>query len=183
MIKINKVKLAPKLILLTVLIITIFTGFACSFAVAKNNQSSTKLALTAVETMPYPEGWVPLGEPWGNGKFTHQRYYKTASLVGTIEEIGAFSGYDELYLHVIMDLETFEVISIGKVTMYIFCDNGLEGTFYGNVVAKGVAGIGPFDGKLTLQGTGDFEGWKLFGDVYLIGGPVNGISGTILIPN
>ncbi len=182
--KIRRAKLIPKLMLLTVLMITMITGFTGIFVTAnENNKRSTKLTFEAVETMPWPEGWIPLGEPWGDGKFIHQRYYKTATLVGTIEDIGAFSGYDELYLHVRMDPATFEVISIGKVTLYIFCENGLEGTFYGSVVSKGVAGVGPFDGKLKLQGTGDFEGWKLFSEVWLIFGPINGLSGTILIPN
>ena len=182
MIKINREKLVPKLIL-AVLLMTIITGFGVTFVAAKEDQRATRLAFDAVETLIWPEGWVPLGEPWGDGKFIHQEYYKKATLVGTIEDLGEFSGYDELYLHVRMDPNTFDVISIGKVTMYIFCDNGLEGTFSGTVVAKGTAGVGPLDGKYTLQGAGDFEGMKLFGIVWLEWGPVNGLSGTILVPD
>jgi len=170
--------------LLAILLITIFTGFACTFAVAKDSKRSTTLDFNATEAIIWPEGWAPLGEPWGNGKFTHQIYYKKATLVGTIEEIGDFSGYDELYLHVRMDLETYEVISIGKVTMYISCDNGDEGTFYGTVIAKAKA-FEPLEGKYTLQGAGAFEGMKLFGIVWVIDPfwGINGLSGTILIPN
>ncbi|NHJ19707.1 MAG: hypothetical protein EAX91_02100 [Candidatus Lokiarchaeota archaeon] len=182
MIKINRTKLVPKLILV-LLVFTTITGFAFTFVVAKGDQRASRLSFTATETMIWPDGWVPIGDPWGDGKFIHQMYYKKAILDGTIEEIGDFSGYDELYLHVKMDPNTFEVISIGKVTMYIFCDNGLEGTFYGSVIAKGTAGFGPFDGKYTLQGAGGFEGMKLFGIVWLESGLVNGLSGTILIPN
>jgi hypothetical protein len=179
--KIKRTKLAPKLMLLAILLITVFTGFACTFAIAKeDNKRSTRLEFYA------EEGWtlwvfLPQGEPWGEGKFVHQRYYKEASLDGTIDEI-AFEGYDELDLHVRMDPVTGDFISIGKVTMFIEWE-GLVGTFYGPVIAKGNMYIGPMDGKFTLQGTGDFEGMKLFGEVWVIGGIINGLSGTILIPN
>ncbi len=176
--------------LLTVLMITVFTGFACTFAVAKDNQRSTTLEFYAEEGLSM-WNFIVL-ESWGEGSVVHMRAYKSASLEGTIEGIGAFLGYDEeinpggsydeLDLHVKM-FATGKVISIGKVTMYIFCENGDEGTFYGTVIAKQKALGEPFEGKYVLQGTGDFEGMKLFGTVWVIGGIVNGLAGTILIPN
>lgn len=166
----------PKL-LLTILIVTAFTGFACTFATA--NESSTKLSFEAEEHQTI---WAPY-EMWGQGSVLHMNVYKEAYTLGTIDGIG-FTGHNELDLHVIMDPDTFEFITIGKVTMYIEW-NGLEGSFYGTVVAKGTAGVGPFNGKIVLQGAGDFEGMKLFGIVWDIDPytGVNGLSGTILIPN
>ncbi|MFX1468294.1 MAG: hypothetical protein ACFFB8_06490 [Promethearchaeota archaeon] len=167
--------------LILILIITFITGFACTFATAKeDNQSSTKLDFEATEGLT-KWVWIPLSEPWGNAKIMHQIMFKNASLDGKIDGID-FTGYNELIIHVKMKVPTFEFITIGKITMYIEW-NGLIGTFYGPVIAKGVAGVGPFDGKYALQGTGDFEGMKLFGIVWLIGGIINGLSGTILIPN
>lgn len=190
MIKINRAKLVPKLIL-AILVFTTITGFACTFVTAKENQRSTKLAFNATETMIWPVGWVPMGDPWGDGKFLQQIYYKEASLDGTIENYGSFSGYDELYLHVRMDPTTGDVISIGKVTMHISCDNGPQGTFYGSVIAKGNQLDGTVEGKYTMQGAGGFEGMKLFGrlsplPVVVIDEIVyirNELEGTILDPN
>jgi hypothetical protein len=176
LIKINRAKLAPKLIL-SILIITIITGFACAFATARSDQSSTKLDFEGTE---YLTIWLPL-EMWGEGNIMQARFYKEADTFGTIDGI-AYTGYNVLYLHNKFNLKTGEFLAHGEVTMFISW-NGLEGSFYGHLHAKGTAGVGPFDGKYTLQGAGDFEGMKLFGIVWLIGGPVNGMSGTIFIPN
>ncbi|MFX1498926.1 MAG: hypothetical protein ACFFBH_15480 [Promethearchaeota archaeon] len=172
--------MVPKIMILTILMITIFTGFACTFATANTgNQRSTRLTFEGEEHQTI---WLPY-ESWGEGKFLHMKVYKEAVTFGTIDGI-EFTGHNELDLHVKMDLTTYEFITIGKVTMYIEWD-GLVGTFYGPVIAKGTAGVGPFEGKIVLQGTGDFEGMKLFGIVWDIDPyyGINGLSGTILIPN
>lgn len=182
--KIKRTKLAPKLMLLAILMITVFTGFACTFAVAKENQSSTTLEFKCTEVLDI---W-DIQEIWGEGKVEHWRVYKKAFLIdGTIDGIPfdeLYLSYDELYLHVKIYLATGKIIAIGKVTMYIKW-NGQVGTFYGSVVAKQMAGDEPFEGKYVLQGTGVFEGMKLFGTVLQnpISPWINELSGTILIPN
>ncbi|MFX1528217.1 MAG: hypothetical protein ACFFB4_11660 [Promethearchaeota archaeon] len=178
--KINRTKLVPKLMILAILMITMITGFAGIFVTAnENNQSSTRLTFEGEEHQTI---WAPY-EMWGDGKYLHMRVYKAADTFGTIDGI-EFTGHNELDLHVKMDLATFEYITIGKVKMYIEW-NGLVGTFYGPVIAKGTGGVGPLNGKFILQGAGDFEGMKLFGIVWDIDPywGINGLSGTILIPN
>ena len=178
--KINKAKLVPKLMILTILMITMITGFTGIFVTAnENNQRSTKLSFEATEVQTI---WAPY-EMWGQGSVVHMRVYKQSDTYGTIDGI-EYTGYNELNLHVIMHPDTLDYVTIGKLTMYIEW-NGLVGAFYGSIAAKGTAMVGPLDGKYALQGTGDFEGMKLFGivwdiDPYL---GINGISGTILIPN
>ncbi|MFX1599191.1 MAG: hypothetical protein ACFFB6_01190, partial [Promethearchaeota archaeon] len=115
MIKINKAKLVPKLIL-AILIITIITGFASTFATAKKrNQSFTKLDFEAKEVL---EIW-DVQKNWEMGNRLFMKAYKKALLMdGKIDDI-EFTGYDELDLIVILDPATGKYISIGTVTMYI----------------------------------------------------------------
>jgi len=177
LIKINRKKLVPKLIL-AILLITLITGFACTFVTAKADQRSTRLDFEATEVLTL---WDPY-EMWWEGDIMHMRAYKEADTSGTIDEI-EFTGWNKLYLHNKIDTVTGDIIAHGNVAMYIEW-KGLEGTFYGIVNAKGNA-MGVFDGKFVLQGAGDFEGMKLFGILWVIDPEygVNGLSGTILVPN
>ena len=176
MIKINRTKLAPKIIL-AILVFSIFIGFACTFATAKEDKKTTKLDFEATE---YLTAWAPeiIRE---RDNMLILRAYKKANLVGTIDGL-AFTGYDELNLYVIMDTTTGEYLSFGTVTMYIEWE-GLTGSFSGFVIATGSMAGG--DGRFSLRGDGDFEGMKLFGIVWVIDPyyGVNGLSGTIKIPN
>ncbi|MFX1308750.1 MAG: hypothetical protein ACFE9M_05295 [Promethearchaeota archaeon] len=179
MIKINKAKLVPKLIL-AILIITIITGFASTFATAKKrNQSFTKLDFEAKEVL---EIW-DVQKNWEMGNRLFMKAYKKALLMdGKIDDI-EFTGYDELDLIVILDPVTGKYISIGTVTMYIEW-NGLSGSFFGFVIGWGTIMVSA-DGAYALQGAGDFEGMKLYGKVWAIDAyyGINGLSGTILNPN
>ncbi len=183
MIKI-RAKLVPKLMLLSILIITVFTGVACTFVTAKEyNKRYTKLDFECTEAIIWPDGWIQevireIGDVW------ILRAYKKASLNGTIDGIPFDEiGYDELNLYIIMDTSTGEYITFGTITMYIEWD-GLVGSFSGFVIASGVSLVRT-DGYYALRGHGDFKGWKLFGIVWAIDPywGINGLSGTILIPN
>jgi hypothetical protein len=149
------------------------TGFACTFVAAK----STKIDFEGTEVLTV---W-DIQDQWMEDGILHMRAYKEADTFGTIDGI-EYTGYNILNLHNKLDPVTGDVVANGKATMYIEW-NGLVGTFYGPVNAKGNVYYGPFEGKYVLQGAGDFEGMTLFGIVWVIGGPVNGMSGTILIPN
>ncbi|MFX1428106.1 MAG: hypothetical protein ACFFBE_16755 [Promethearchaeota archaeon] len=178
LIKINRVKLAPKLTLV-ILLITVITGFACTFATANENQRSTRYDFEAEVKEIYR---VPIGLPWiDEDGVIHMRFYKENELIsGTIDEEPIVALRTEETFHMKIDPNTGIIIVNGKGTFYIEW-NGLIGSFSGTIKVMIVNGI--MSGKYTMQGVGDFEGMKLFGTVRLISGGVNGLSGTILIPN
>jgi len=153
------------------------SGFAFTFATAKEDQRATRLTVEGEEILAI---WAPY-EMWGKGKVIHQRVYKEAYVIATIDGI-AYTGYNIVDLHIITNLDTYEFVVTGKLTGYAEWKE-LVGAFCGPVVGKGIVGVGPVEGKLTLQGTGDFEGMKMFIDVWRIDELVNGFSGYILVPN
>ena len=162
--------------LLVIFIVAVMIGFTGTFAIAKEgNQRSTRYKFVGegVERL-----WIP-GDMWMEDDILHMRFYKENNLSGTINEI-AFTGHSEESFHAKIDQATGNMVVNGKVTFKITL-NELEGTFYGPINTKIVAGI--MDGKYTMQGAGDFKGWKLFGIVWIIDATTNGISGTILVPN
>ncbi|MHA1885562.1 MAG: hypothetical protein ACW96S_10950 [Promethearchaeota archaeon] len=162
-----------------ILIIAVITGFTYMFTTAVQGKSE-RLAFEA-EAVGYPiilEEWVDWEE-----EVHHLRILRINDLTGYINGIW-FDGINVINSHVKIDLITGELIANGKVTWYITWDGegGKTGTFYGPVNTKGVYG-GVLNSKITLQGAGDFDGWKLFGEVWNINVITNGLSGTILIPN
>jgi hypothetical protein len=109
--------------------------------------------------------------------------YKEAVFVdGTIDGI-EFTGHDELDLTNLMDPATGDYFAFGIVTFYIEW-NGLSGTFSGYVFARGTVLV-DLEGIFVMQGAGDFEGMKLYGKLWAIDAywGINGLSGTILVPN
>ena len=173
--KIKREKLVPKLVL-AIFIITVLTGFACTFATAKESQSSIKLDFEAVEVM---EIWDVQETRVKDGKLIMKAYKKANLVDGKIDNI-EFTGYIEIDFTVIMDPITGEYISFGPVTMHVEW-NGLSGSFFGFVIAKGIALVSG-DGVFVLCGAGDFEGMMLFGKVWTIDAywGINGLSGIIL---
>lgn len=168
-----------------ILIIAVMTGFTCIFTTTVMAKS-TKYTLDAeaVQIFIQPQ------ESWMEDDVLHIRQYIVNSLSGAIDG-KSFTGHNEIYSHVKIDFGTpypWELIINGKVTWYITLD-GQVGTFYGPVNVKGLY-MGPdfrvYDGKITLQGAGDFSGWKLFSKVRSVPGSdpaTNIFSGTILIPH
>jgi hypothetical protein len=120
---------------------------------------------------------------------THLRYYRESTLSGTIDGT-EFRGHNEVNVHIIIEA-TGDFTVNGKQTWYITwyqtCGE-LVGTFYGPVNGKGFnpPPIWPWDGyyngKIRLQGAGDFNGWKLFANLWGITEGIIGFSGTVLIP-
>lgn len=164
-----------------ILIVAIITGFTCIFTTAVQGKS-TKLVFEAEAIQIYSE---TQDEWWEDGVY-HMRYLRINSLSGIINGI-EFRGHNEINTHVKIDFATLELISNGKVTWYITWDGlgGLEGTFYGPVNTKGLLTVDS-NSNITLQGAGDFSGWKLFGIVWNLPNsfpPTNMLSGTVLIPN
>ena len=169
----NKTKIKPKLILGAVVVILIFSLLPGALAA-----KSTKLDFggKAVETLMDP------GDTWMEGVVMHMRFYKENDLFVTIDGF-PYTGYSEENFHAKINTVTGNMVVNGKVKFYITLDDEQIGTFYGTIKAKIVAGI--MDGKYTMQGAGDFDGWKLFGIVYVIDPiiKINGLEGIILIPN
>jgi len=168
--KMNKTKIKPKLILGAVVVILIFSLLPGALAA-----KSTKLDFEAigVETE-----WIP-GDVWMEDGVMHMRFYKENDLSGTIDGI-PFTGHTEENFHAKIDLATGNLVVNGKGTFYITCGDS-TGYFTGTINAKKVSG--ELYGKFTLHGFEDFEGMKLFGIVWNIKEKTNGLSGTILIPN
>ena len=164
-----------------ILIVAIITGFTCIFTTVVQGKS-TKLVFEAEAIQFYSE---TQDEWWEDGVY-HMRYLRINNLSGIINGF-KFTGRNEINTHVKIDFATLELIANGKVTWYITWEGlgGLEGTFYGPVNTKGLL-TGDSNSKITLQGAGDFSGWKLFGIVRNLPGsypPTNILSGTVLIPN
>ncbi|MFW9825388.1 MAG: hypothetical protein ACFFE4_20775 [Candidatus Thorarchaeota archaeon] len=162
---------------IVILMIAVITGFTCAFSTVLVHAKSSKLDFEAIEYQIY---FVPLDE-WVEDGVYHLRFYKQNDISGTIGGI-PFSGYNEVNFHIKSDLMTGELTGHGMGTMYLSW-NGLEGTFYGTIVIKGTNE--GFEGKVILQGAGDFEGMKLFCKVWNIAPPfppTNQLSGTILVP-
>ena len=162
-----------------ILIIAAMTGFTCIFTPVVQGKS-TKLVFEA-EAVQFH---VETQDEWMEDGIYHIIYLKINTLSGKIGGID-FRGQNEINVHVKIDFATRELIANGKVTWDITWDGlgGLEGTFYGPVNSKGLF-MGGLNSKITLQGAGDFNGWKLFGIVETLPGSLRNIlSGTVLIPN
>lgn len=162
-----------------ILIIAVITGFTCIFTPVVQGKS-TKLVFEAEAV----QSDFQIQEEWWEDGVLHRRSYTENKLSGTLDGI-EFTGHNELNLHIKIDFSTGVVTLNGKVTWNITWGDfphELKGTFYGPGNYKGMI-MGEFNGKITLQGAGDFNGWKLFGIVKnLPGGPII-LSGTVLIPN
>ena len=167
-----------------ILIIAVITGFTCAFTTAIQGKSTKKVfEAEAVQSKP-----VEIQDAWMEDGVYHIRQYRENILSGTIDGF-AFTGHNEINIHIKIDFATGDLIGNGKVTWYITVNEELEGTFYGPVNIKGLyidQFYQDFNGKITLQGAGDFNGWKLFGIVRNLPGsypPTNILSGSVLIPN
>lgn len=158
-----------------ILIIAVITGFMCIFPIVVQGKS-TKLVFEAEAV----QRELQIQEEWWEDSVFHRRYYTENNLSGTLDGI-EFTGHNELNLHLKIDFSTGVLTANGKVTWYITWD-GLEGTFYGPGNYKGMY-LGDFNGKIALQGAGDFNGWILFGIVWRIDIVRSGLSGNVLIPN
>lgn len=164
-----KSKSKSKIIILTVLAI----GFIVTPMLIQGK--STKLALEGTEVLTLSQ---PI-KSWMEDGIFHLIFYKEADTAGTIGGI-EFTGHNEVNLHAKIDLATGNLVVNGKSSFYINW-NGMEGYFYGVVNAKKVDGF--LYGMFSLQGYEDYDGWKLFGDVWSIDPATNGLLGTVLIPN
>jgi hypothetical protein len=167
-----------------ILLIAVITGFTCMFTtIVQGKSTKWVFEATAVQIQP-----IEIEDEWWEGSVYNTRIERINYLYGTIDGI-PFEGYNVINMHVKIDFATptLELIANGKVTWYItwYGSGGLGGTFYGPVNTKGQY-MGDLNSKIILQGAGDFNGWKLFGEVWNILGswpPTNELSGTILIPN
>lgn len=159
-----------------ILIIAVITGFMCIFTTVVQGKS-TKLVFEAEAV----QSEIQIQDEWMENGVYHMRYYRENILSGIIDGI-EFTGHNEINMHIKIDFATGDLIGNGKVTWYITWNEELEGTFYGPVNIKGLY-MGDFNGKIALQGAGDFNGWKLFGRVWRIDSARNGLYGTVLIPN
>ena len=164
-----KTKIKTKIILMTILAI------GCLVTPMLVQGKSTKLAIEGTEVLDFK---YPL-DKWTADGWVHMILYKEATTSGYIDGI-PFVGHNVLTFQVKLDPTTGDMIIHGKVTFFITW-NGLDGSFYGPVHGKKVAG--DMQVKITLQGAGDYLGWKFFGDVWNLNPAINGFAGTILIPN
>jgi hypothetical protein len=175
LIKINRTKLVPKLVL-AILLFSLIAGFTVSSVAAhRRNPRSNKLNFGCIETQTIfsPYEMNPVGD-----KVVMKAYKESIFSDGKIDGI-EFTGGTELDLTIIIDPATGEYLSYGPVTMFIYWD-GLSGSFSGYVIAKGVLGVSS-EGLFALRGAGDFEGMTLFGKVLAIDASlgINKLSGII----
>ena len=166
----NKTKIKPKLMLGTVVAILIFSLLPGALAA-----KSTKLDFGAIGDQRF----FALEDFWIEDGVIHMKFYKENNLTGYIDE-SPFIGYTEEYFYAKQNIVTGKMVVNGKAKFNILY-KGQEGTFYGPINAKIVAGV--MDTKFTLQGAGYFEGMKLFGKAWIYNVTANEMSGTILIPN
>ncbi|MCE7740303.1 MAG: hypothetical protein GPJ50_13085 [Candidatus Heimdallarchaeota archaeon] len=135
---------------------------------------STKLVFEGETVLSF---FQPL-EMWMEDDVMHFKFYKEATAYGAIDDI-EFTGHLELYFYLKI-FPSGDWVGHGTVTYYIDL-NGMSGYFYGIANGKKVAGV--MDVKITLQGFGDYIGWKLFAAEWGIDDVTNGQIGTVLIPN
>ena len=163
-----KTKNKAKIILMTILAI------GCLITPMLVQGKVTKLVFYAESTQTL---FQPL-QMWFEEDIMHLIFYKEAVVIGTINGI-EFEGNLELNFYLKMD-PTGDMVGHGSFNYYIYWEE-MSGYFSGIVNAKKVDGV--MQAKFVCQGFGDYNGWKLFGDEWTIGGLTNGQLGTILIPN
>jgi len=173
--KINRAKLVPKLVL-AILLFTLIASFTGSFVTAYGRHR--RVTKYDFEAIAIQRAFVPKRDWIEDGVF-HMIFYKENDLSGTINGI-EFTGWTEDYLYLKVDLATGDQTVYGKADLYISWE-GLSGKFSGPLYAKG--GPGWMEGIYFLRGTKDFAGWFLFGRIWNIESGTNGLSGTILVPN
>lgn len=157
------------------IIIAVFT-LACIVTPMIVQGKSTKLTFEATEVL---QVWIPR-EIWVEDNVRHIKFHKEAAITGTIEG-SEFTGYNYLEFHLKIDLSTGDMVVHGSGVFDITWSD-LNGIFTGTVNAKALAGD-VMTGMFTLQGSGDFDGWKMFGLILAIGSTTNLLYGTILLPN
>ena len=165
-----KTKRKNKIILFTLL------AMACIVTPIIVQGKSTKLYFDATEVQ---QVWIPI-EFWIEDGVQHIRFHKEAAITGTIDGT-EFTGYNYLEFHAKIDLATGDMVVHGSAVFDITWGE-LNGLFTGIVNAKRAAGD-VMTGKFTLQGSGDFDNWKMFGLILNLDPITNNLYGTVLIPN